>query len=83
MSLLSDAQGASVGAVSCASAHSCIAVGTKDGTVGYGVATSGTAAWSAPDVIDTDVALPSLSGGTVDLPTVMVPDLQAVFPVPS
>jgi hypothetical protein len=29
------------------------------------------------------IALPSLSGGTVDLPTVMVPDLQAVFPVPS
>jgi hypothetical protein len=53
VALFGDAQGASVGAVSCASAHACIAVGTEDGTFGHGVATNGTAAWSAPDVVDT------------------------------
>ena len=72
VTLFDDAQGAAVGAVSCASTHSCVAVGTEGGTSGRGVADSGAITWPAPDVIDTNGGLntascapggPCLAGG--------------------
>jgi hypothetical protein len=54
VTLFSDSDGAALSAVSCASAKSCVAVGTKGGTSGTGVASSGATTWSLPDVVDAD-----------------------------
>jgi hypothetical protein len=47
VSLFSDKQGASVASVSCASANACLAVGTKGGSFGTGIALSGPTSWSS------------------------------------
>ena len=62
VTLFADSEGASIGAVSCSSAHSCVAVGTKGGTFGRGVGLSGATTWSSPEVVDN---YGGLTGGVV------------------
>jgi hypothetical protein len=60
--LLHDGAGASLPSISCASAHQCVAVGTKgSGAAGTGVAFSGASAWSRPAMIDDNGGLSAAS----------------------